>query len=70
MDDIQNKEMSAETMRRRELELNRIGAALRRIEEGEYGYCSNCGEKIGSKRIESDPSIATCIDCARRRTDL
>lgn len=38
--------------------INKIEAALRRIEEGEYGYCEVTGEPIGVKRLEARP-IAT-----------
>ncbi len=51
--------------RRREEELARIDAALQRIEDGEYGYCVACGEEIDERRLELDPSLPTCIDCAR-----
>jgi len=38
--------------------INKIEAALRRIEEGSYGYCEETGEQIGVKRLEARP-IAT-----------
>ena len=38
--------------------INKIEAALRRIEEGSYGYCEETGEPIGIKRLEARP-IAT-----------
>ena len=38
--------------------INKIEAALRRIEEGRYGFCEETGEKIGVKRLEARP-IAT-----------
>ena len=36
----------------------KIDAALRRIEEGEYGYCEKTGEPISLKRLDARP-IAT-----------
>jgi len=53
-----------ETERRRQADLVRIEAALQRIEEGEFGYCVSCGEEIQVRRLEYDPSVATCVDCA------
>ena len=38
--------------------INKIDQALKRIEEGNYGYCEDTGEPIGLKRLEARP-IAT-----------
>ena len=65
MDALQGQAMSLETARRRAEELRRIDAALERIEEGEYGYCLTCGEPIDARRLDLDPTLATCVDCAR-----
>jgi DnaK suppressor protein len=62
---MQQQAMAMETERRRVAELQRIEAALRRIDEGEYGYCVSCGEEIAPKRLELDPTTPTCINCAR-----
>jgi len=47
-------------------ELERIDAALRRLDEGTYGICSSCGGSIAAERLEAIPWAATCIDCARK----
>lgn len=65
MDAMQVQAMAQETERRRALDLARIDAALARMDEGDYGYCVSCGEEIGVKRLELDPAVPTCIDCAR-----
>lgn len=65
MDDLQTQAMSVETERRRKDEMQRIDAALARIEEGEFGYCMTCGDEIEKKRIELDPAIPTCVGCAK-----
>lgn len=64
MDALQGQAMAIETERRRKIELQRIETALERLAEGEYGYCANCGEPIAPKRLEFDPTVPTCIDCA------
>jgi len=64
MDALQGQAMSQEQERRRELELKKIAAALRRIESGEYGDCLRCGEAIAAARLELDPAATLCIDCA------
>ena len=38
--------------------INKIDAAIRRIEDGSYGYCEETGEPIGIKRLEARP-VAT-----------
>ena len=38
--------------------INKIDSAIRRIEDGSYGYCEDTGEPIGIKRLEARP-IAT-----------
>ena len=40
-------------------------ARKREEEEGDYGYCLVCGEEIDERRLDLDPSLPTCIDCAR-----
>ena len=66
MDAMQQQAMAEANERQRAAELQRIDAALNRLEEGEYGYCDRCGEEIPEKRLEIDPSTATCVACAGR----
>jgi len=68
MDAMQNQAMQIETERRREVELSRIDAALKRIDGGDYGYCVSCGEEVAAKRIEMDPATPVCINCANAHT--
>ncbi len=65
MDALQNQAMALETDRRRHVELQHIEAALKRMEDGDFGECLNCGEDIAAKRLEIDPTAAICIDCAK-----
>ena len=65
MDALQAQAMAVETERRRQLELDRIDAALGRIASGDYGFCARCGEDIGLERLELDPTTPLCIACAR-----
>jgi RNA polymerase-binding transcription factor DksA len=41
-----------------------IKAALRRIDEGSYGECENCGELIAASRLDVRPEATLCIKCA------
>jgi DnaK suppressor protein len=51
---------------RSRLELSRVEAALRSIDDGTYGICTNCGNPIAAERLEAIPWAPTCIDCARK----
>lgn len=65
MDALQNQAMAQAQARRRAAERQKIHAALQRIEDGEYGYCTDCGEEITPARLKADPAIARCLDCMR-----
>lgn len=41
----------------------KIQEALRRLDEGEYGICEACGEKIAIARLKARPVTTLCIDC-------
>jgi DnaK suppressor protein len=46
--------------------INKIDSALRRIEEGEYGYCEETGEPIGVKRLEARPVATMTVEAQER----
>ena len=61
----QEEEFSLE-LRTRDRErklIRKIDEALKRIEDGEYGYCESCGVEIGIRRLEARPTATLCIDC-------
>lgn len=64
MDALQVQAMAQAVDARRRERLQRIAAALGRVEDGEYGYCAECGEEIPPKRLAIEPTIERCIDCA------
>ena len=47
--------------------LNKIDEALRRLEEGTYGYCFECGEEVSEKRLRALPFAVRCKDCEEAR---
>ncbi len=53
--------------RRRGQERVRIENALRRIDDGDYGECENCGNDIAEGRLRIDPSAQLCVGCAAER---
>lgn len=66
MDAIQQQAMAQATERQRAVEISRIGKALERLDEDEYGICAECGEDVSEKRLEIDPAATHCIKCAGR----
>lgn len=65
MDALQNQAMAKASASRRDTERTRLETALSRMDQGEYGYCEDCGDEIALRRLELDPAAAKCIDCAR-----
>ena len=47
-------------------ELEDIGFALKRIDDGTYGECVDCGDDIPRPRLEATPSAARCIPCQEK----
>ena len=45
----------------------KIDAALRRIEDGTYGYCEETGEPISIKRLDARPIATLSIEAQERR---
>lgn len=51
-------------LRNREaLFLKKIDEALRRIAEGTFGDCSDCGDEIDLRRLEARPTATLCVNC-------
>lgn len=48
----------------------KIDQALRRIDEGRYGYCEETDEEIGLDRLEARPIATLCLDAQERREHL
>lgn len=64
MDAMQQQAMSKATEAARARDLLRVEAALRRLRDGEYGYCEECGEEIPDGRLKIDPMAERCVGCA------
>lgn len=64
MDALQGQAMNNAIAGRRKQKLLAIEAALGRLREDEFGYCVKCGDEIALKRLELDPTVATCAGCS------
>lgn len=67
MDAMQGQAMAIAANQRRQIELQRIKAALQRIEQEDYGLCLECDEMIAEARLKLDPATSLCIDCASKK---
>ena len=47
--------------------IRKIEEAIKRIEDGSYGYCIETGEEIGIKRLEARPTATLCVEAQERR---
>ena len=43
--------------------IKKIEKNLAKIDKDEFGYCEQCGEEIGIKRLEARPTADLCVDC-------
>ncbi len=64
MDAMQGQAMAEAVDARRHGRIRAIDAALIRLEEGEFGWCEDCGEFIGQGRLDVDPTVMRCVSCA------
>lgn len=72
--DIVTSELSRETVYKlsqvdRET-LFLIDIALKKIENGTYGVCEECGAPIGEKRLEAIPWVRLCIECSQNEETI
>ena len=62
--EMENEEVVERLDEEAKHELALVNAALARIEAGNYGECTSCGEDISAERLNALPHAAKCIKCA------
>jgi DnaK suppressor protein len=65
-DALQSQALSVASLERNRREIGRLREALTRIDEGDYGWCEECGEVIPEARLEVDPAAVYCVPCAHK----
>ncbi|MFT8396259.1 TraR/DksA family transcriptional regulator [Propionibacterium sp.] len=60
-----DQELSINANARKLLEQNE--SALRRLDEGKFGLCENCGSPIGKARLSAFPKATMCVKCKQRQ---
>ncbi|NNF52129.1 MAG: TraR/DksA family transcriptional regulator [Gammaproteobacteria bacterium] len=63
MDAMQQQAMAQASSASSRARLAAIEAALKRMDEGSYGECRECGEAISAGRLRARPEARLCIDC-------
>jgi DnaK suppressor protein len=69
VDEIQANERREIGFMTRELlvdRVNKLAAAIERLDDGEYGTCVECGEAIAPARLRALPEVETCVRCQDR----
>jgi DnaK suppressor protein len=52
---------------RENAEIQKLGLALDRMEQGSYGICLSCDGEIAVKRLMAEPTALLCVDCQEKR---
>jgi RNA polymerase-binding protein DksA len=47
-------------------QLRDVERALKKIDQGTYGQCDNCGKEIPRERLEALPYTTLCVDCKQK----
>ncbi len=67
VDAMQAQQMALDGERRRKLQMVKVEAALARISNKSYGYCSECEEEIDPRRLSINPTNEMCVRCAESK---
>ena len=62
----EQREMGLMSRERLVERIERLTAALKRIEDGTYGTCVECGKAIGQARLKALPEAFTCVTCQEK----
>ena len=60
----ENDDVLEEIAKETKLSIANLKAALRRIDDNNYGLCGKCGEEIAPGRLDALPESTLCVNCA------
>ena len=66
MDAINNRSVNVAALRQVEQTLLKLQNALEKIDNDDFGKCSQCGKEIQTGRIRFRPESAFCMSCVKR----
>lgn len=61
---LENQEVVDALGNEARIELHQIASALKRIDDGRFGICEECGDQIARERLLACPHADKCIECA------
>jgi DnaK suppressor protein len=61
IDVIEDTGLAVADIKRQELEM--MDMALKKLDDGTYGVCSECGQKIDEARLTEEPFVVYCVKC-------
>lgn len=68
--ELRNQEFNYSVSEKERAELAGIDKALVRLDEGVYGECEECGEKITDARLKAIPWAPLCIECQEEKEEI
>ena len=63
MDALQSQAMAKAQQSRRDARRTALKSALRRIDDGEFGWCEDCGDAMDEQRLLLNPTVVRCVSC-------
>ncbi len=64
--EVENNEVVEHLDDEAKVELAQINSALQRLQDGDYGVCTNCQSEINEARLRVLPAAQLCIKCAEK----
>ncbi|MBF0319024.1 MAG: TraR/DksA family transcriptional regulator [Nitrospirae bacterium] len=65
-----NEDIILQKLHHHKLKLNKIDEALRKLNEGSYGICDDCGIEISDARLKVLPFAVHCVECKEKREKI
>lgn len=61
------RDLSIALEERESAELVAIDEALKRVADGSFGLCVDCGVEVGTARLHANPTAMRCVACQEKR---
>jgi DnaK suppressor protein len=61
--DLADNARTAAVLEAAQVQLKHVQEALRRLDEGKYGRCVDCGSDLPEARLDARPEAARCMTC-------
>ncbi|MBF0458068.1 MAG: TraR/DksA family transcriptional regulator [Nitrospirae bacterium] len=65
-----NEDIILQKLHHHKLKLNKIDEALRKLNDGSYGICDDCGIEISAARLKVLPYAVHCVECKEKREKI